>query len=179
MRRANHRRKVYGITPVGPRCSTNCWPPGEESAHSTFGWPSPATFLPSVASDCWSNAGPFSVNGWRNWQHERARRDDRYMRILAERQHESLSLDVSWLDRLIQEERAGGATPGPSGPAATAAGAGAGSAAAWRPEAPSPPEARLVPLASASQLQRAARGLEAPAPAPAMTDNTEPIKDGN
>ena len=56
------------------------------------------------------------------------------MRILAERQHESLSLDVSWLDRLIQEERAGGATPGPSGPAATAAGAGAGSAAACEAE---------------------------------------------
>ncbi len=65
----------------------------------------------------------------------RARRDDRYMRLLSERQQEALSGDVSWLDRLIDQERAGRATL---------------SALVARPRLP----ARFVPLASASQLQR-------------------------
>lgn len=82
----------------------------------------------------------------------RARRDDRYMRVLAERQQEALSRDVSWLDNLIQEERLG-----------TAAGIGAeGPAGAAEPATPSPGVtrgaptgrvAKLVPLASASQLR--------------------------
>jgi DNA-binding PadR family transcriptional regulator len=184
VRRANRRRKVYGITPVGAEMF------GELLATSQTAGEDERTFNLRLAFARYlppeRRLGLLeqrrAVLGERLAQlaaRARARRDDRYMRILAERQHESLSLDVSWLDRLIQEERAGGSTPGPSGPATTAAGAGAGSAVASRPKAPSPPEARLVPLASASQLQRAARGLEAPAPAPAMTDNTEPIKDGN
>ena len=101
----------------------------------------------------------------------RARRDDRYMRVLAERQQEALSRDVSWLDNLIQEERLG-----------TAGGTGAAGAAepAVSPGVtrgtPAGPVVKLVPLASASQLQRA-RGLAAPTPA--ISNSTEPIKDGN
>lgn len=62
----------------------------------------------------------------------RARLDDRYMRVLFQRQQEELSSDVSWLDSLIREETGPGAT-GATGPVPS----------------------RLVPLASASQLRRA------------------------
>jgi DNA-binding PadR family transcriptional regulator len=86
----------------------------------------------------------------------RARRDDRYMRVLAERQQEALSRDVSWLDHLIQEERLGTGAAGPSEPATISPGVTRG--------APSGLVAKLVPLASASQLQRA-RGLKVPTPA--------------
>jgi DNA-binding PadR family transcriptional regulator len=103
----------------------------------------------------------------------RARRDDRYMRILAERQQEELTHDVSWLERLIQEERmvnqAGLGSP--SGPGLAARGS---QEAPQLPQAQLPqaqsaqaqpaqaqlvpqgtPEARRpVPLASASQLKR-------------------------
>ena len=104
----------------------------------------------------------------------RARRDDRYMRVLAERQQEALSRDVSWLDNLIREERLGtgggmGAA-GAAGPAEPAASPGVARGA------PVGPMAKLVPLASASQLQRA-RGLGVPTPA--INNSTEPIKDGN
>ena len=174
VRRASRRRKVYGITPLGAEMFEELLATSQTAGEDerTFNLRLAfARYLPPER-----RLGLLeqrrAVLGERLAQlaaRARARRDDRYMRILAERQHESLSLDVSWLDRLIQEERAGGATPGPSGPAATAAGAvrcglghGAGSATASRPEAPSPPAARLVPLASASQLQRAARGLAAP-----------------
>ncbi len=100
----------------------------------------------------------------------RARRDDRYMRVLAERQHDALSRDVSWLDDLIQQERrsaAGGQAGGTPGGPERAGGA---------IPAPGPPVVRLVPLASASQLQRAM-------PRPLGTAGTEsyspePIKDG-
>ncbi len=184
-RRASRRRKVYGITPLGAQMFEELLATSQTAGEDerTFNLRLAfARYLPPER-----RLGLLeqrrAVLGERLAQlaaRARARRDDRYMRILAERQHESLSLDVSWLDRLIQEERAGGATSGPIGPAATAAGAdagagsvrGGGSAAAPRPEAPNPPAPRLVPLASASQLQRAARGLAVPAPA--VTDNTEP-----
>jgi DNA-binding PadR family transcriptional regulator len=105
----------------------------------------------------------------------RARRDDRYMRVLAERQQEALSLDVSWLDNLIREERLGAAGVMGAGSAEGAA-EPAVSPGVTR-GAPIGPAAKLVPLASASQLQRAARGLAVPAPA--ISNSTEPIKDGN
>lgn len=91
----------------------------------------------------------------------RARRDDRYLRILVERQQEALSMDVSWLDRLIDEERGGGparvTSPGDQ-PAAPPR-------AAQAPSGPAAP-ARLVPLASASQLHRAAQGQSGTGHAP-------------
>jgi hypothetical protein len=85
----------------------------------------------------------------------RARRGDRYMRILSERQQEALSGDVSWLDHLIEEERVGRTAPGP----------GSLTLGPVRPGAHR--QARLVPLASASQLQRpAARAPGAQVPVP-------------
>ena len=94
----------------------------------------------------------------------RSRRDDRYMRILCERQQDSLSRDVSWLDHLIQEERAGGAAaaPGSEGQAS-------------QPPAGTPP-VRLVPLASASQLQRSVPHLVAVTSS--QVDNSSSLKDG-
>jgi DNA-binding PadR family transcriptional regulator len=93
----------------------------------------------------------------------RARRNDHYVRVVAERQQESLRRDVNWLEQLIRDEKAGGAArPGgrPPGPGAASEGTvppalgGAMSMAAGLVRA----AARHVPLASASQLQRAARG---------------------
>ena len=186
VRRASRRRKVYGITPLGAEMFEELLATSQTAGEDERTFNLRLAFARHLPPE--RRLGLLeqrrAVLGERLAQlaaRARARRDDRYMRILAERQHESLSLDVSWLDRLIQEERAGGETSGPIGPAATAAGAGAGAgsatAAASAPEAPHRPAARLVPLASASQLQRAARALAAPAPA--ATDNTEPIKDGN
>ena len=105
----------------------------------------------------------------------RARRDDRYMRVLAERQQEALSRDVSWLDNLIREERLGAA--GVVGAGSAAGAAEPAVSPGVTPGAPTGPAAKLVPLASASQLQRGARGLAVPAPA--ISNSTEPIKDGN
>ena len=70
------------------------------------------------------------------------------MRVLVERQRDALSRDMSWLDRLIDEERGAGGAPGLGQVPQPAAG-----------------PLRLVPLASASQLQRAVRrgpGVDAP-----------------
>jgi DNA-binding PadR family transcriptional regulator len=138
-RRADRRRKVYGITAVGADMfgdllsATEGGGEDERSFHLRLAF---ARYLPPE-----SRLGLLeqrrAVLGDRLAQlasRARARRDDRYMRILSERQREALSGDVSWLDRLIEEERGG---------------VGAG-----RPRAH--PQARLVPLASASQLQRPA-----------------------
>jgi hypothetical protein len=146
------------------------------------------------------------------------------MRILAERQQDALSRDVSWLDDLIREERAGSAEKAETGSALSSAqpvpaqpvpaqpvpaqpvpaqpvpaqpvpaqpvpaqpvpAQIASSEAVPAREAPSemvvtPPRAtvesiRLVPLASASQLQRAApAGV---APTPIEMDNPAPVED--
>ena len=130
---------------------------------STCGSPSLVTFRPSGGSVCSSSAGPSSERRLAQLAaRARARRDDRYMRILVERQQDALSRDVSWLDDLIQEERTGSAGTPPAGPPANPTGRGllAG--------APGAPVARLVPLASASQLQRAAP--RAPGRLPADSD---------
>ena len=78
------------------------------------------------------------------------------MRILCERQQDSLSSDLSWLDQLIEQERAGRSSAPP-----LAAGAA---------------QTRLVPLASASQLHRTAPGLAASTSYQIGTFS--PVKDG-
>jgi|GEM_PF-204190 len=75
----------------------------------------------------------------------KAYRADRYLRVLAAREHEELSRDLAWLDRLIAEERS-------LGPAGTEDGQ-----VLPRQERPYP-----VPLASASQLRRGRGAAEAP-----------------
>ncbi len=102
----------------------------------------------------------------------RARRDDRYMRVLAERQQEALSRDVSWLDDLIEEERTSAAQGRPAETSASSGGAGAEAVLA----APTPQVGRLVPLASAAQLQRA--GTRVTAPAATESNSPGPVKDG-
>jgi DNA-binding PadR family transcriptional regulator len=150
-RRTDRRRKVYGITALGAKMFedllTGSQSGGEDerSFHLRLAF---AGYLPPE-----SRLGLLqqrrAVLGERLVQlasRARARRDDSYMKILFERQREALSGDVSWLDHLIEEERVGKTAAGPSSlvPApgrATARG-----------------RSRLVPLASASQLQRPVPG---------------------
>ncbi len=159
VRRASRRRKVYGITPLGAEMFEELLATSQTAGEDerTFNLRLAfARYLPPER-----RLGLLeqrrAVLGERLAQlaaRARARRDDRYMRILAERQHESLSLDVSWLDRLIQEERAGGAAAGPIGPAATAAGA----ARAWsRRRARPRRRARSRPPASGQRRPTARR----------------------
>ena len=177
-RRASRRRKVYGITARGAQMFE------ELLASSQNGGEDERTFNLRLAFA--RHLPPERRLGLLEQRRAvlrerlaqlaaraRARRDDRYMRVLSERQQEALSRDVSWLDNLIQEERAGAVgerpeplpagLPGPSPASDT-------TAAPVRRQV-----ARLVPLASASQLQRAApakRILQS-----AVSDNSEPVKD--
>jgi DNA-binding PadR family transcriptional regulator len=173
-RLASRRRKVYGITPLGAAAFeellTDSQGGGEDERSFNLRLAF-ARYLPPEG-----RLGLLeqrrAVLGERLAQvaaRARARRDDRYMRILCDRQQDSLSRDVSWLDHLIQEERAGKAAVVP--PAAVPA----ADVAASRPVTGTPP-VRLVPLASASQLQRKAPGVLAASAS--QIDNSSPVKDG-
>jgi DNA-binding PadR family transcriptional regulator len=177
-RRPSRRRKVYRITAQGAEMfrellTSNRGANGDDRSFSlrlAF-----ARYLPPEA-----RLGLLeqrrAVLGERLTQlaaRARARRDDRYMRILAERQREELAHDVSWLERLIQEERAAG-EPGLGGTSPSTAGnlaTGPSAATSYRQQAPqgqlgpqlTPEAGRHVPLASASQLRRP-RELGGPAP---------------
>jgi DNA-binding PadR family transcriptional regulator len=177
-RRESRRRKVYGITPLGvtafEELLTDSQGGGEDERSFNLRLAF-ARYLPPEG-----RLGLLeqrrAVLGERLAQvaaRARARRDDRYMRILCERQQDSLSRDVSWLDHLIQEERAGKLAPAP--PAVGAAGAQGSQGQAPRAPAGTPP-ARLVPLASASQLQRTVPGLAAVISS--QVDNSSSVKDG-
>jgi DNA-binding PadR family transcriptional regulator len=168
-RRESRRRKVYGITPLGATAFEELLTDsqgGREDERSFNLRLAFARYLPPEG-----RLGLLeqrrAVLGERLAQvavRARARRDDRYMRILCERQQDSLSRDVSWLDQLIHEERAGRPTAAP-GSKGQASQAPAGT-----------PPVRLVPLASASQLQRTAPGL-APATS-SQVDKFSSVKDG-
>ena len=166
-RRTGRRRKVYGITALGAKMFEDLLSDSqgggedERSFHLRLAF---ARYLPPE-----SRLGLLeqrrAVLGERLVQlasRARARRDDRYMKILFERQREALSGDVSWLDNLIEEERLGRTVtgPGPFGPGASRATAGG--------------QARLVPLASASQLQR-----PVPVPGRPRSHNPTTVKDGS
>jgi DNA-binding PadR family transcriptional regulator len=109
-RRSSRRRKVYGITTHGAAmfeellASSRSGAEDERSFNLRLAF---ARYLPPEA-----RLGLLeqrrAVLGERLAHlaaRARARRDDRYMRVLTERQQEALSRDVSWLDNLIQEER--------------------------------------------------------------------------
>ncbi len=143
-RRGDRRRKVYRITPLGAQMfgelltGAQGGAEDERSFHLRLAF---ARYLPPE-----SRLGLLerrrAVLGERLAQlasRARARREDRYMRLLFEHQREALAGDVSWLDHLIDEERVGG-------------------------PARAVPLARLVPLASASQLQRPVPGARGPEP---------------
>jgi DNA-binding PadR family transcriptional regulator len=161
-RRPSRRRKVYGITAHGAEmfeellASSQSAGEDERSFNLRLAF---AGYLPPEA-----RLGLLerrrAVLGERLAQlaaRARARRDDRYMRVLAERQQEALSRDVSWLDGLIQEERtsAAGLRPAEAPGASDGTGTVPGGVPITRP-------ARPVPLASASQLQRSGPGSLAP-----------------
>jgi DNA-binding PadR family transcriptional regulator len=188
-RRLGRRRKVYGITPLGAKVFEDLLADSQGSGDDDRSFDLRLAFARYLPPE--RRLGLLeqrrAVLGERLAQaaaRARARRDDRYMRILSERQQDALSRDVSWLDELIREERAGHA-------ADEQVGAGGGSAST--PTDGTPPEgaattgpaagpararadnARLVPLASASQLQRPAAARVAPRPN--KVDNTAPVED--
>ena len=110
-RRASRRRKVYSITTLGAKLF-------EELLSGSQGSDDDRSFNLRLAFARYlppeGRLGLLerrrAVLGERLAQlaaRARARRDDRYMRILVERQQEALSRDVSWLEHLITEERAG------------------------------------------------------------------------
>jgi DNA-binding PadR family transcriptional regulator len=161
-RRESRRRKVYGITALGAAAFVELLADSQGGGEDERSFNLRLAFARYLPPE--GRLGLLeqrrAVLGERLAQvaaRARARRDDRYMRVLCERQQDSLSRDVSWLDQLIEQERAGK----PSAPPLAAAGA-----------AP----ARLVPLASASQLQRTAPGLAASTSY--QIDNFSPVKDG-
>jgi DNA-binding PadR family transcriptional regulator len=150
-RLASRRRKVYGLTSLGAKMFEELLANSHGPADDERLFPLRLAFARYLPPE--SRLGLLeqrrAVLGERLAQMSRrgrARRDDRYMRILAARRQEELVRDVSWLDLLIEQERVG---------AGAGAGAGAGDRTA---SAPSPLNTRawprLVPLASASQLQR-------------------------
>jgi DNA-binding PadR family transcriptional regulator len=139
-RKGSRRRKVYGITPLGADMFSELLAKSQAGGDDDRSFSLRLAFARYLPPE--ERLGLLEqrrrVLGERLAQlsaRARARRDDRYMRILCERQREALTRDVSWLDALIQEERGG---PAPAGATRSTA--------------------RLVPLASASQLNRAARG---------------------
>ena len=111
-RRESRRRKVYGITPLGAAAFEELLTDSQGGGEDERSFNLRLAFARYLAPE--GRLGLLeqrrAVLGERLAQvaaRARARRDDRYMRILCERQQDSLSRDVSWLDHLIQEERAG------------------------------------------------------------------------
>jgi DNA-binding PadR family transcriptional regulator len=141
-RRASRRRKVYGITPLGAQMFVELLANSQSSGDDERSFNLRLAFARYLPPE--GRIGLLeqrrAVLGERLAQlaaRARARRDDRYMKVLSQRQQEELSSDVFWLDQLIREERA----------------ANSGLGAVTLGKAPRP-----VPLASASQLQRATPG---------------------
>jgi DNA-binding PadR family transcriptional regulator len=183
-RRASRRRKVYGLTPRGAEMFEELLANSRSGGEDERSFSLRLAFARYLSPD--RRLGLLeqrrAVLRERLAQlaaRARARRDDRYMRVLAERQQDALSRDVSWLDDLIREERLGSAGTSPAGPPAASPGV-EGARSRLKP----------VPLASASQLHRAARDVIAPALAGnAVTTSTgttstgtsspDPTKDGN
>lgn len=154
-RLTGRRKKVYSITPLGAQMFVDLLtgsqggPEDDRSFNLRLAF---ARYLPPDA-----RLGLLErrrvVLGERLAQlalRARAKRDDRYMRILWDRQQESLARDVSWLDQLIREEHSGGAAEHEPTPGAVVARPAVDASLQPRP---SPFRDRLVPLASASQLQ--------------------------
>jgi DNA-binding PadR family transcriptional regulator len=158
-RRTGRRKKVYSITAPGAKMfvdlltSSQAGPDDDRSFNVRLAF---ARYLPPDA-----RLGLLErrrvVLGERLAQvalRARAKRDDHYMRILWDRQQDSLTRDVSWLDQLIREEHsAGTAAQGPT-PGSLVVPPGLDASLLPRPL---PARERLVPLASASQLQSPGR----------------------
>jgi DNA-binding PadR family transcriptional regulator len=169
------RRKVYGITPAGAAMfdqllmTSQGAADDERAFHLRLAF---ARYLPAEA-----RLGMLeqrrAVLGERLAHmaaRARARRNDHYLRVVADRQQEALRRDVTWLEDLISEERA-------------AAGDGRGPRSAVPPEVGARSVAaglravvRHVPLASASQLQRAFPGPPEGGPARRPAPDVPPAR---
>ncbi len=154
-RATTRRRKVYRITPQGVQIFTDLLTSSLEGVEDDRSFNLRLAFAHYLPPD--ARLGLLErrrvVLGERLSKlalRARAKMDDRYMRILWERQQDFLTRDLSWLDQLIHEERNGNV--GGSGLRAVLDDVAAPSAPA-RGLSRSP-----VPLASASQLQRRAHG---------------------
>lgn len=161
-RRASRRRKVYGITPLGAQMFEDLLTGSQSGGEDERSFNLRLAFARYLPPE--GRLGLLehrrAVLGERlalMAARARARRDDRYTRILSERQQEDLSRDVSWLDHLIQEERSGGAGREPLAGQLAVPPIREQMGLPWLSR-PRGPDSRLVPLASASQLQRAAPG---------------------
>jgi DNA-binding PadR family transcriptional regulator len=177
-RRESRRRKVYGITALGATVFEELLSHSQGAGEDERSFNLRLAFARYLPPE--GRLGLLeqrrAVLGDRLAQlaaRARARRDDRYMRILCERQQDSLSRDVSWLDELIQQERA--SKPTDAAPTGSVAASPGSEGPASHPPAGTPP-LRLVPLASASQLQRGAPGLGAGTSY--QIDNFSSVKDG-
>jgi len=141
---ASRRRKVYGITALGTALFADLLAGSQAGAEDDRSFNLRLAFARYLPPE--GRIGLLehrrAVLGERLTQlgaRALARRDDRYLRILAERERESLARDVSWLDGLIEQERAATRPAGTAFPLVTTRRAG--------------PQV-VVPLASASQLSR-------------------------
>ena len=160
---------------LGPRCSRSCWPDSQSGGEDERSFNLRLAFARYLPPE--RRLGLLeqrrAVLGERLAQlaaRARARRDDRYMRILAERQHDSLSRDVSWLDRPDPGGACWRGDIGPTGrrpplPVQTPSGLARGQARPRHPAgAPAPaPGWSLWPVPRSCSA--AARGLAVPAPA--------------
>jgi DNA-binding PadR family transcriptional regulator len=181
----SRRRKVYGLTPSGSTMFDELLATSQGSAEDERSFSIRLAFARYLPPE--GRLGLLehrrAVLGERLAQvaaRARARRDDRYMRVLADRQQESLSTDVSWLDRLIREERSSGAPDAGhvAGPGPSLTGLGPAPHTPTATGGPRSALGRLVPLASASQLQRASRAVPGPQTETTAPVTTAPVKEG-
>ena len=162
--RASRRRKVYGMTPGGAKMFEDLLATSQNGGEDERSFNLRLAFARHLPPE--GRLGLLeqrrAVLGERLAQlaaRARARRDDRYMRVLCQRQQEELSSGVCWLDQLIQQERAGEPGVGRArGQVETVPPTREGAGSRLSPGATRGKEPRLVPLASASQLQRPASG---------------------
>ena len=112
-RRAGRRRKVYAITPLGAKMFEELLAGSQGSSEDDRSFSLRLAFASYLPPE--RRLGLLmqrrAVLGERLAQlaaRARARRADRYMKVLFQRQQEELSSNVSWLDQLIQEERESG-----------------------------------------------------------------------
>jgi len=181
--RASRRRKVYAITSLGAKMFEELLTSSRDSNEDERSFSLRLAFARYMPAD--RRLGLLEhrrlVLGERLTQlagRARSRRDDRYMRVLYERQTEALSRDVSWLDNLIQEERTGATSSDiVLGDAAVAAPLGPPGAAPAFNYSHKGRQTMLAPLASASQLQRAGQAASAGEAGAPFSDKQQ-VKDG-
>jgi DNA-binding PadR family transcriptional regulator len=166
--RSGRRRKVYAITPLGAKMFEDLLADSRTGTEDDRSFSLRLAFASHLPPE--RRLGLLlqrrAILGQRLAQlvaRTRARREDRYMRVLFQRQQEELSSHVSWLDKLIRDEREPNESTETAQPADLTVGpepASAGSS--YGGPGLRPPV--LVPLASASQLRPTVPGRLAAEP---------------